>query len=199
MNAMLGMADLLWETNLTAEQRRFLDSIRRNSNALLDLINGILDLAKVESGRLSLEWIVFDLRELAERVVETLGVKAHQKWIELAVRIAPGVPAELVEDPLRLRQILMNLIGNAIKFTERGEVVLEIEPWGSDPSASGTGRRPPMELETASRNSTICALSYATPVSALRLTVSARFLPPSPRPTHRRRASTGAAVSAWRL
>jgi PAS domain S-box-containing protein len=152
MNAMLGMADLLWETRLTAEQRRFLDSIRRNSNALLDLINGILDLAKVESGRLSLEWIVFDLRELAERVVETLGVKAHQKWLELAVRIAPSIPTELVGDPLRLRQILMNLVGNAIKFTEHGEVVLEIEPCereSSHPdraaSANGSGNGVPQQ------------------------------------------------------
>jgi two-component system, sensor histidine kinase and response regulator len=127
MNAMLGMADLLWETSLTGEQRRFLDTIRSNSNALLDLINGILDLAKVESGRLSLEWIPFDLRELVERVLETLGVRAHQKWVELAGRIAPSVPLQLMGDPMRLRQILMNLIGNAIKFTERGEVVLEIE------------------------------------------------------------------------
>ena len=139
MNAMLGMADLLWETALTGEQRRFLDTIRSNSNALLDLINGILDLAKVESGRLSLEWIPFDLRELAERVLETLGVRAHQKWLELAGRIAPAVPLQLVGDPLRLRQILMNLIGNAIKFTERGEVVLEIERSGGGAPEPSTG------------------------------------------------------------
>ena len=146
MNAMLGMADLLWETSLTGEQRRFLDTIRSNSNALLDLINGILDLAKVESGRLSLEWIPFDLRELVERVLETLGVRAHQKWLELACRIAPAVPLQLVGDPMRLRQILMNLIGNAIKFTERGEVVLEIET-----SAGETGQGKGMGLEEDGR------------------------------------------------
>jgi PAS domain S-box-containing protein len=127
MNAMLGMADLLWETQLTAEQQRFIDAIRSNGSTLLDLINSILDLAKVESGRLSLEWIPFDLRELVEQVLETLGVRAHQKWIELAARLSPAVPAELVGDPTRLRQVLMNLIGNAIKFTEHGEVVLTIE------------------------------------------------------------------------
>lgn len=137
MNAMLGMADLLWETQLTAEQRRYLDTIRSNSNSLLDLINGILDLAKVESGRLSLEWIPFDLRELVERVLETLGVRAHQKWLELAARIDPAVPTDLVGDPTRLRQILMNLIGNAIKFTERGEVVLTIELEGENTPANG--------------------------------------------------------------
>lgn len=137
LNAMLGMADLLWETQLTAEQRRYLDTIRSNSNALLDLINGILDLAKVESGRLNLEWIPFDLRELVERVLETLGVRAHQKWLELAARISPAVPVELVGDPTRLRQILMNLIGNAIKFTQHGEVMLAIEVAGEDMPANG--------------------------------------------------------------
>ncbi|HEX4208843.1 MAG TPA: PAS domain S-box protein, partial [Candidatus Binataceae bacterium] len=138
MNAMLGMADLLSETPLTSEQRRYLDTIRSNSSALLELINGILDLAKVESGRLSLEWIAFDLRELVERVLETLGVKAHQKWLELAARIDPKVPAELVGDPTRLRQILMNLIGNAIKFTDRGEIVLAVETV-VDPAPESSG------------------------------------------------------------
>jgi PAS domain S-box-containing protein len=136
MNAMLGMADLLWETTLTLEQRRFLDSIRSNGNALMNLINGILDLAKVESGRLSLEWIAFDPRELVERVAETFGVKAHEKQLELAVRIAPEVPAELIGDPLRLRQILMNLVGNAIKFTEHGEIVLDVRCSSGTSSAS---------------------------------------------------------------
>ncbi|HTT75901.1 MAG TPA: response regulator, partial [Candidatus Binataceae bacterium] len=141
MNAMLGMTDLLWETSLTTEQRRYLDTIRSNGNALLDLIDGILDLAKVESGRLSLEWIAFDLRELVERVLETLGVKAHQKRLELAGRIDPQVRLELVGDPTRLRQILMNLIGNAIKFTDRGEVVLTIENAGEDTRAKGRPSR----------------------------------------------------------
>ncbi len=127
MNAILGMADLLWETPLGAEQRRYLDTMRRNGNSLLSLINGILDLAKVESGRLSLERVGFNLVELCEDVIETLGVRAHEKGLELALRIRPGVSTALIGDPLRLRQILINLLGNAIKFTKHGEVTLTVE------------------------------------------------------------------------
>ncbi len=127
MNAILGMADLLWETALNPEQRRYLDTIRNNSASLLNLVNGILDLSKVESGRLILEHADFDLVELAEDVMETLGVRAHEKGLELALRIPRTFPTALTGDPLRLRQILINLLGNAIKFTEHGEVTLTIE------------------------------------------------------------------------
>jgi two-component system, sensor histidine kinase and response regulator len=134
MNAILGMADLLAETNLTDEQRRFVETMVNNGNALLDLINGILDLAKVESGRLHLEETDFDLADLVELVTETFGVRAHEKGLELLFRILPEVPTSLVGDPLRLRQILVNLLGNAIKFTEHGEVVLTVE---NDTDANG--------------------------------------------------------------
>lgn len=127
MNAILGMADLLWETPLNFEQRRYVDTTRGAGNTLLDLINDILDLAKVESGRLSLERAEFDLGDLTEKILDTLGIRAHEKKLELAGRIMPDVPMRLVGDALRLRQILLNLIGNAIKFTERGEVVLTVE------------------------------------------------------------------------
>ena len=127
MNAILGMADLLWETPITFEQRRYLDTMRGNGNALLDLINGILDLARVESGRLSLERTLFDVGDLADKTLDTLGVRAHEKGLELAARVMPDVPARLIGDPLRLRQILINLLGNAIKFTESGEIVLTVE------------------------------------------------------------------------
>ena len=127
MNAILGMADLLAETSLTSEQRTFTETMVSNGNALLDLINGILDLAKVESGRLYLEETEFDLHPLIERVAETLSMRAHEKGLELATRILPDVPQRLIGDPLRLRQVLINLIGNAIKFTESGEVVLTVE------------------------------------------------------------------------
>ncbi len=127
MNAILGMADLLSETVLSADQRRYLDTMRSNSASLLNLINGILDLSKVESGRLSLERADFDLVEMAEGVMETLGVRAHEKGLELVLRIASAFPTALKGDPLRLRQILLNLLGNAIKFTEHGEVTLTID------------------------------------------------------------------------
>ncbi len=126
MNAILGMADLLAETQLSAEQRRFVATMTGNGNALLSLINGILDLAKIESGRLNLEESEFDLEDLIEHVAETLGMRAHEKKLELTARILPDVPLRLVGDTLRLRQVLINLVGNAIKFTEQGEVALTV-------------------------------------------------------------------------
>jgi PAS domain S-box-containing protein len=126
MNAILGMADLIGESDLNSEQRRYLDTILSNGNALLELINSILDLARVESGRMSLEAVAFDVVELTEKVADTLAVRAHEKGIELAVRFSGDLPRALVGDSLRLRQVLTNLIGNAIKFTERGEVVIDV-------------------------------------------------------------------------
>jgi PAS domain S-box-containing protein len=127
MNAVLGMADLLLETKLSGEQRRYVDVMVGNGNSLLELINSILDLARIESGRMQLEKTEFDLTDLIDKTISTFGVQAHSKGLELIARIAPGVPAHLIGDPLRLRQILINFLGNAIKFTEQGEVVLEVE------------------------------------------------------------------------
>ena len=126
MNAVLGMADLLMETKLNAEQRRYLDVMVANGNSLLELINSILDLARIESGRLQIERTEFDLADLIDKTISTFGVQAHSKGLELIARIAPGVQTHLIGDPMRLRQILINFLGNAIKFTERGEVVLEV-------------------------------------------------------------------------
>ena len=128
MNAILGMSDLMSETELTPEQRRCLDTVIGNGTALLELINSILDLAKVESGRLSLERVEFDVVELIEKVADTLAVRAHGKGLELVLRFAPNLPGVLIGDPLRIRQVLTNLIGNAIKFTDRGQVLVEVEP-----------------------------------------------------------------------
>ena len=137
MNAILGMADLMGESELGSEQRRYLDTIISNGNALLELINSILDIARVESGRLSLEAVAFDVVELTEKVADTLAVRAHEKGIELAVRFGGLLPPMLVGDPLRLRQVLINLIGNAIKFTGRGEVVIDValKPGQSNPGS----------------------------------------------------------------
>jgi len=126
LNAILGMADVLWETEMNAEQREYLQVMRSNGSALLGLIDDVLDLAKVESGRLTLEHARFDLCELLDKVLETFGVRAYEKNLELSGRREPGVPAVLVGDSMRLRQVLVNLIGNAIKFTERGEVALTV-------------------------------------------------------------------------
>jgi PAS domain S-box-containing protein len=137
MNAILGMADLMGESDLGSEQRRYLDTIISNGNTLLELINSILDLARVESGRLNLEAVEFDVVALTEKVADTLAVRAHEKGIELAVRFGIGLPPMLVGDPLRLRQVLTNLIGNAIKFTGCGEVVIGValNPGQSNPGS----------------------------------------------------------------
>ncbi len=135
MNAILGMAELLEETPLNRDQKKFLGIMRNNGDALLCLINDILDLAKVEAG-LVLERVDFDLESLTDKTVETLGVRAHAKGLELAVHLMPDVPRQLGGDPLRLRQILINLIGNAIKFTETGQVLLTVE---RDPAGDGPG------------------------------------------------------------
>jgi two-component system sensor histidine kinase/response regulator len=126
MNAVLGMAEVLSETSLDADQRRYLDIMRFNGGTLLTLLDDILDLAKVESGRLQLEEAEFDLGDLVEKTIETLAVRAHGKGLELVARVAPGTPPRRSGDPLRLRQVLVNLLGNAIKFTELGAVELTI-------------------------------------------------------------------------
>src|SRR3954469_14594495 len=136
MNAIIGMADLLWETPLSAAQRQYVRIFRRAGINLLNLLNDILDLSKIESGHLELEEIDFDLRELLDGVCELLAIRAHEKGLELACRITSDVPTNLRGDSNRLRQVLTNLVGNAIKFTERGEVVLRV---GRESGSGETG------------------------------------------------------------
>ena len=124
MNSILGMADLIGESELSVEQRRYLDTVISNGNALLELINSILDLAKVESGRLSLEAVQFDLTELTERVMDTLALRAHEKEVELAVRFATGLAPISIGDPLRLRQILTNLMETRSSLPSRARLSL---------------------------------------------------------------------------
>jgi PAS domain S-box-containing protein len=128
MNAILGMADLLSESSLHEEQRDYVRIFQKAGANLLDLINDILDLSKVESGHLELESIGFDLRALLEKIIEMMASKAQDRGLQLNLEILPNVPLGLVGDPKRLRQILVNLIGNALKFTEQGSVTLRVEP-----------------------------------------------------------------------
>jgi PAS domain S-box-containing protein len=126
MNAIMGIADLLAKTPLSREQDKYVQIFRRNGDNLLNLINDILDLSKVEASQLELERTGFSLNDLLEKVTEMVSVRAHEKGLALVSDIAPNVPTNLVGDPTRLRQVLLNLIGNAIKFTESGEVSLRV-------------------------------------------------------------------------
>lgn len=126
VNVILGMAELLSETALTGEQRRFLEVMRSNISALLALISDVLDLARIESGRIELESANFELDRLVEQLVSDTAILAHEKGLELIARIEPQVPTALIGDPLRLTQILTNLLSNAIKFTSAGQVLLSV-------------------------------------------------------------------------
>ncbi len=142
MNAVLGMTGLMLETPLNSEQQDFIETIRVSGDALLSLINEILDLSKLEAGEMTLETLDFDLSTCVEEVLELLAPPAHNKGLEIAALIYPNVPTHLQGDAGRLRQILMNLISNAIKFTSNGEVVLRAElrppPASAKPSQSST-------------------------------------------------------------
>lgn len=132
MNAIIGMTELLLDTELTHNQREYMSMVHESGESLLRLINDILDFSKIEAGKLELDTTEFDLREALGDTMKSLGMRAHDKDIELAFRIESDVPDFLLGDVGRLRQIIVNLVGNAIKFTEKGEVVLRVRVGNCD-------------------------------------------------------------------
>ena len=127
MNGIIGMTELVLGTEVTAEQREYLETVRSSSDALLGIINDILDFSKIEARKLEIDTIDFDLRYAIADTLRSLAPRAHAKGLELACQISPDIPRALGGDPSRLRQILNNLIGNAVKFTEVGEVVIRVD------------------------------------------------------------------------
>jgi ligand-binding sensor domain-containing protein/signal transduction histidine kinase/CheY-like chemotaxis protein/HPt (histidine-containing phosphotransfer) domain-containing protein len=146
MNGIIGMTDLALDTSLTTEQRECLEMVKTSADSLLRVINDLLDFSKIEAGKLDLERITIELRPLLNEMMKPLAVRAQEKGLTLACHVSPDVPTTLISDPVRLRQILVNLIGNAIKFTDRGEVVVSVDcglwmadgRWQETPAPSGS-------------------------------------------------------------
>jgi signal transduction histidine kinase/CheY-like chemotaxis protein len=127
LNGVMGMTDLALETQLTPEQREYLETVKTSSDSLLTVINDILDFSKIEAGKIDLEAVDFNLRDCLESTLKTVVLRADEKGLELLCEVAPEVPEVVRGDSTRLRQVVINLVGNAIKFTERGEVALKVQ------------------------------------------------------------------------
>jgi two-component system, sensor histidine kinase and response regulator len=127
LNGIIGMTDLALQTELTREQRDYLQTVKLSADALLDVINDILDFSKIEAGKVELEQVEFDLHSCIEDALKTVALRADEKGLELLCEISPDVPAFVTGDPGRLRQVILNLTGNALKFTDQGEVALKVQ------------------------------------------------------------------------
>ena len=184
MNAILGMTELVLDTPLAEDQRQGLKTVKSAADSLLGIINDLLDFSKIEAGKLELVPADFSLREAVGDTLRALAVRAHKKGLELIYQVQPDVPDALVGDAGRLRQVLLNLVGNAVKFTDEGEVVVRVE------MTRATALR-----RLRGRGKSASASRCATPASASRPTSRSASSGPSSRRTPRPRAST--AAPAW--
>lgn len=132
MNGILGMAELALATKLTPQQQNYLRIVKQSGDSLLTLLNDVLDLSKIEAGKMELEHIPFDLQQVVGDATRLLSANAYKKGLELVCRVAPQAPTHVVGDPVRLRQIIVNLVGNAVKFTDRGDIFVNVEVEADD-------------------------------------------------------------------
>lgn len=139
MNGVLGMTELALDTDLTNQQRDYLSQVKASGEALLTIINDILDFSKIEAGKLEVDQAPFALRDCIEGILRPMALRAFAKRLELSVRVDPRIPENVVGDPCRLQQILINLVGNAIKFTEQGEVTVQVEQMDGQGNRTGAG------------------------------------------------------------
>jgi len=153
MNGIIGMTELALGTELTPEQQEYIDTVRISADSLLGLINDILDFSKIEARKLDLERVDFDLRYALDETMRPLAPRAHQKGLELAYHVGARVPAAVSGDPARLRQIIVNLVGNAVKFTETGEVALRVDR--EEPAGAASSAESPVTLHFTVRDTGI--------------------------------------------
>jgi signal transduction histidine kinase/DNA-binding response OmpR family regulator len=153
MNGVLGMTELALDTELTADQRDYMSTVKTSAEMLLAIINDILDFSKIEAGKLELDPIPFNVQNMMEETARAFALRAQEKGLEVVCDVRPEVPESAVGDPIRIRQILTNLVGNAIKFTQQGEVVVDVE-LSSNPAHNGRRGR----VETCEDAATSCAL-----------------------------------------
>ncbi len=144
MNGILGMTELALETNLTREQREYLTMVKASADSLLAVINDILDFSRIEARKLHLEAVDFPLRDCLGDMLKALAMRAEEKGLELACHVAADVPDALIGDPTRLRQVVVNLVGNALKFTERGEVVVDVQAMNDECGMMNEDKDPPV-------------------------------------------------------
>jgi CheY-like chemotaxis protein len=170
MNGILGMTDLALHTELTAEQREYLNMVKASADSLLMIINDILDFSKIEAGKLELDAAPFSLRDSLGDTLRSLALRAYQKGLELAYRVDVDVPDGLIGDPLRLRQIIVNLVGNSIKFTDKGEVIVEVKQSTTDHTDNTDNKKPDREARQPAADPRAGGLS--APDSASSLSVS---------------------------